>query len=127
MPDLPQDEVLAHLLFGESMKQLTPIQIAEIGAALAELSGATGGGNPLNAIRKGLGLDRLNVGGGTNGAGASVEAGRYVAKGVYVGAKQGDQRRRRHPGAGAGRSHPASEIANHAWYRRRLGAGRDAG
>ena len=68
VPDLPQDEVLAHLLFGESMKQLSPIQIAEIGAALAELSGVTGGGNPLNGIRKGLGLDRLSVGGGTNGA-----------------------------------------------------------
>jgi translocation and assembly module TamB len=88
VPDLPQDEVLAHLLFGQSVKQLSAIQIAEIGAALAELSGVTGSGNPLNGIRKGLGLDRLNVGAGTNGAGAAVEAGRYVAKGVYVGAKQ---------------------------------------
>jgi translocation and assembly module TamB len=88
VPDLPQDEVLAHLLFGQSVKQLSAIQIAEIGAALAELSGVTGGANPLNGIRKGLGLDRLNVGAGTNGAGAAVEAGRYVAKGVYVGAKQ---------------------------------------
>jgi translocation and assembly module TamB len=88
VPDLPQDEVLAHLLFGQSVKQLSAIQIAEIGAALAELSGVTGGANPLNGIRTGLGLDRLNVGAGTNGAGAAVEAGRYVAKGVYVGAKQ---------------------------------------
>ncbi len=90
VPDLPQDEVLAHLLFGTSVKDLSAIQLAEIGAALAELSGVTGGGgDPLGAVRKGLGLDRLSVGGGggTN-TGASIEAGRYVARGVYVGAKQ---------------------------------------
>ena len=89
-PELPQDEVLAHLLFGVSLKDLSAVQIAEIGAAVAELSGATGGGGgTLGNIRKGLGLDRLSVGGGGAGTtGASVEAGRYVAKGVYVGAKQ---------------------------------------
>ena len=51
-----------------------------------------GGGeglNPLERVRTGLGLDRLSVGGGTNGSGPTVEAGRYVANGVYVGAKQG--------------------------------------
>ena len=90
VPDLPQDEVLAHLLFGTSVKDLSAIQIAEIGAALAELSGVTGGGSdPLSAVRKGLGLDRLSVGGGSGtGTGATIEAGRYVARGVYVGAKQ---------------------------------------
>ena len=117
VPDLPQDEVLAHLLFGQSMKQLTPIQIAEIGAALAELSGVTGGGNPLNAIRKGLGLDRLNVGGGTNGAGASVEAGRYVANGVYVGAKQSTS------GAGGTQAQVQVDITRHLKLQTTLGTG----
>ncbi len=90
VPDLPQDEVLAHLLFGTSVKDLSAIQIAEIASALAELSGVTGGGgDPLGAVRKGLGLDRLSVGGASgSGTGATVEAGRYVARGVYVGAKQ---------------------------------------
>jgi translocation and assembly module TamB len=89
VPDLPQDEVLAHLLFGQSMSQLSPLQIAEIGAALAEISGLAGSGEgPLGAIRKGLGLDRLSVGSGANGTGTSVSAGRYVAKGVYVGTRQ---------------------------------------
>ncbi len=90
VPDLPQDEVLSHLLFGQSVKDLSTIQIAEIAAALAELSGVTGsGGDPLAAVRKGLGLDRLSVGsGGGTTSGATVEAGRYVARGVYVGAKQ---------------------------------------
>ena len=87
VPSLPQDEVLAHLLFGASVKDLSTVQIAEISAALAELSGVTGGIDPLSAIRKGLALDRLSVGGNST-SGATVEAGRYVSRGVYVGAKQ---------------------------------------
>ena len=90
VPDLPQDEVLAHLLFGTSVKNLSGVQIAEIASALAELSGVTGGGgDPLGAVRKGLGLDRLSVGGGSgSSSGATIEAGRYVARGVFIGAKQ---------------------------------------
>ncbi len=90
VPDLPQDEVLAHLLFGTSVKNLSAVQIAEIASALAELSGVTGGGgDPLGAVRKGLGLDRLSVGGGSGASsGATIEAGRYVARGVFIGAKQ---------------------------------------
>ncbi|APH53344.1 putative Outer Membrane Protein [Granulibacter bethesdensis] len=97
-PELPQDEVLARLLFQSSMASLSPFQLAEIAAALAQLSGATGSGDPLNSVRSALGLDRLSVGGGSqNGAttpnsrtnqGPSVEAGKYVARGIYVGAKQ---------------------------------------
>ena len=89
IPELPQDEVLAHLLFGVSVKQLTTLQIAQIGMAVATLGGVSGGGvNPLMAVQKSLGLDRLSVG-KTATSGASVEAGRYVSSRVYVGAKQG--------------------------------------
>ncbi len=93
-PPLPQDEVLAELLFGRPASQLGPFQYAEIAAALAELSGNSSGINPLDRVRKGLGLDRLSVGGGSNtngssSSGATLEAGKYVANGVYVGAKQG--------------------------------------
>lgn len=85
-PELPQDEILAHLLFGQSVKQLSPFQVAEIAQAVASLSGA-GGPNPLASVRKGLGLDRLTVGSAASGGGATAEAGKYVANGVYVGTK----------------------------------------
>jgi translocation and assembly module TamB len=93
-PSLPQDEILARLLFGEPASQLTALQLAQIGAALASLSGVGGSGpNPLAKVQKSLGLDRLSFGGGTStsgtqSSGASVEAGRYVSSRVYVGAKQ---------------------------------------
>ena len=93
---MPQDEILARLLFGESASQLTPLQIAQTAAALATLSGVGGSGpNPLARVQKALGLDRLSVGGGgstgapgAQSSGASVQAGRYVSSRVYVGAKQ---------------------------------------
>jgi translocation and assembly module TamB len=88
-PELPQDEVLAQLLFGSSESQLSPFQIASIAATLAEFSGAANGlSDPLEGVRSGLGLDRLSVGGGGSGSTPTLQAGRYVAPGIYVGAKQ---------------------------------------
>ena len=92
-PDLPQDEILAHLLFNSSTSQLSPLQIASIAEALATMSGAGGGFDPLATMRKTLGIDRLSVSSSNSGPGTNsnttVEAGKYVAKGVYVGTKQG--------------------------------------
>ncbi|CAH2600804.1 conserved protein of unknown function [Rhodovastum atsumiense] len=88
-PQLPQDEVLAQLLFGQSATSLGPLQIAQIAQAVAQISGVGGGFDPLNSVRSTLGLDRLTVSGGEGGRGAAVEAGRYVAPGLYVGARQG--------------------------------------
>jgi translocation and assembly module TamB len=89
-PDLPQDQILGQLLFGQSTQQLSPFQLAAIAQAAASFGGVGGGGDPLAAVRGGLGLDRLsvNTASGSN-AGATVEAGKYLANGVYVGAKQG--------------------------------------
>jgi translocation and assembly module TamB len=92
-PQLPQDEIVAHLLFQQSVKQLTPLQLASIAQAAAAMGGIGGGFNPLGAVRRTLGLDRLSVGsvqGGASGneSQTTVEAGRYVTRNVYVGVKQ---------------------------------------
>ncbi len=88
-PPLPQDQVLALILFQQTSTKLSTTQLASLAAALAELSSGGGGGGVLNSVRSTLGLDRLSIGsGGANTTGASVEAGKYVAKGVYVGARQ---------------------------------------
>lgn len=89
-PSFPRDQVLAMLLFGSMTPQLTTAQMASLATALAQVAGGGGGFDPLIKIRGLLGLDRLAVGGGGGVAdgGASVEAGKYITKGVYVGAKQ---------------------------------------
>jgi translocation and assembly module TamB len=96
LPSKPQDEIMALLLFGAPTQQLTPLQLAQVGAALASMSGVGGSNslNPLVKIQKSLGLDRLSIGAGTTNAqtgqdsGASIEAGRYISKRVYIEAKQ---------------------------------------
>jgi translocation and assembly module TamB len=93
----PPDEIMALLLFGVPAAQLTALQVAQVGAALATLSGVGGSGsNPLVKIQKSLGLDRLSVSqattttatGATENTGAAIAAGRYVSKRVYVEGKQ---------------------------------------
>jgi translocation and assembly module TamB len=96
-PGLAPDEIMALLLFGQPAAQLTALQVAQVGAALATLSGVGGsGGNPLTKIQKTLGLDRLNVGtntvatatGGTETQGAAIQAGRYISRRVYIEGRQ---------------------------------------
>ncbi|WP_254073337.1 translocation/assembly module TamB domain-containing protein [Acidisphaera sp. S103] len=87
VPDMPQDEILSQLLFNTSTSKLSALQLAQIAAALASLSGATAGFDPLESLRTGLGLDRLSIGSSSTGA-PTLQAGRYVARGVYVGAQQ---------------------------------------
>jgi translocation and assembly module TamB len=89
-PELPQDEILGQLLFGQSTQQLSPFQLAAIAQATAAFGGLGGGSDPLASVRSGLGLDRLSVNTASgSSSGATVEAGKYVANGVYVSAKHG--------------------------------------
>ncbi len=86
-PPLPSDEILAQLLFAQSSASLSPFQAASLAAALAQIAGLGGGFSPLDSVRNALGLDQLSLGSSNTGA-PSVQAGRYVAPGVYVGASQ---------------------------------------
>jgi translocation and assembly module TamB len=90
VPSLPPDEAMALLLFGKPASGLSAFELAQAAQGLAELTGQTSGTGMLSRLRTGLGLDRLSVGSGS-GANSpiSLEAGRYVAPGVYVGARQG--------------------------------------
>ncbi len=87
-PTLPQDEVLSHLLFSRSVSQLSPLELAQIAEAFAQLGGLSGGFNPLGSLRKSLGLDRLAVGTSASGNGATIEVGKTFGGNIYVGAKQ---------------------------------------
>jgi translocation and assembly module TamB len=123
-PPLPQDEIMARLLFGTNAAQLSAIQLAQIGAALASISGVGGEGlNPLVKIQRSLGLDRLtfgagtttNTGTGTESSGASIAAGRYISKHVYVEAKQTTQ--------GTSQLETDIDLTKHLKLQTRLGNG----
>lgn len=103
VPELPPDEVLARLFFDRPLRELSPFEIAQIAAGLAGTAGIGpgAGGGVLQRLRAGLGLDRLAIGSeadrARSGATAEertspmLEAGRYVADGVYVGVRQGSE------------------------------------
>ena len=91
-PPLPQDEILAQLLFHQSVKQLSPFQVAQVAQAVASFSGIGSGFDPVSAMRRSLGLDKLSIGSASsaNGenSGTSIEAGKYILHNVYLGARQ---------------------------------------
>jgi autotransporter translocation and assembly factor TamB len=87
-PTLPQDEILAQFLFGRSIADLSPLQLAQMAAAAAQLAGGPGGGDLLASIRKGAGLDSL--GATTDAAGnMALQAGRYIGDNLYLGVTTG--------------------------------------
>jgi len=87
-PALPQDEVLAQLIFGRDSASLSPFQIAQLADAVATLSGGQRT-SLFNKLRQGLGVDDLNVGTDENG-GAQVTAGKYINRRTYLELKQGE-------------------------------------
>ncbi|HEY1382836.1 MAG TPA: translocation/assembly module TamB domain-containing protein, partial [Dongiaceae bacterium] len=89
VPEMPQDEILARLLFSKSAGALSPFELLQLAQATADLAGVSSGPGVLDKIRQNTGLDRLSLEQSEGAAGPSLSAGRYVAKGVYVGVSQG--------------------------------------
>lgn len=84
-PALPEDELLARLLFGSSITDISAPEAVQLAAALASLRGG-GGLDPINALRGVIGLDRLRIveGNQTTGQGTSIAAGKYITRNTYV-------------------------------------------
>lgn len=84
-PALPEDELLARLLFGSSITDISAPEAVQLAAALASLRGS-GGLDPINALRGAIGLDRLRIveGNQTTGQGTSIAAGKYITRSTYV-------------------------------------------
>lgn len=86
VPALPEDEVLSRVLFGSSVTNLSAPEALQLAGALATLRGGNGGLNPINAVRKGLGIDRLRIlpADVARGRKTSIAAGQYIGDRVYV-------------------------------------------
>lgn len=85
-PAMPEDELLSRLLFGSSITDLSAPEALQLAAAVASLRGGDGGLNPINAVRKAAGLDRLRIlpADSITGQGTSVAAGKYITRRTYV-------------------------------------------
>ncbi|MEA2039543.1 MAG: translocation/assembly module TamB domain-containing protein [Thermodesulfobacteriota bacterium] len=97
-PPLPQDEIMAQILFGQSVAKLNTFQALQLAYSVNELAGGYGP-DVIGKTRDLLGLDRLGFSGGdqdgrNNGDdsddsnGPSITLGKYVTDRVYVGIEQ---------------------------------------
>ncbi|QFR34998.1 hypothetical protein GBB76_02585 [Ancylobacter sp. TS-1] len=85
-PTLPQDEVIARLLFGRSAGSLNAGQALQLAQIAAQFSGGAG---VLENLRRSLGVDSLDIGANAEGTGGQIGVGRRINDNIYLGVRQG--------------------------------------
>jgi translocation and assembly module TamB len=88
-PPYPTDEILAHLLFGRRLNQITPVQAVQLADALNTLRGSEGL-DLLGRTRKLLGVDELTIGETEETEEKpSLKIGKYLSENVYIQVESG--------------------------------------
>ena len=82
-PAYPDDEVLSRVLFGRSVSELSPLEAAQLAAALSSAATGRGGFDVFDRLRNAVGVDRLSLRTGASGA-PIVTGGRYIDENVYL-------------------------------------------
>ncbi len=85
-PQLPQDELLSRILFGTSITNLSAPEAIQLASAVAALNSGTGSLDPINALRRAVGLDRLRIlpADIATGQKTAIAAGKYITRKLYV-------------------------------------------
>jgi translocation and assembly module TamB len=86
-PPLPEDEIMAHVLFGKDLSTITPLQAVQIGMAIHSMNSQDSGKgfNFMESTRDALGVSTLEWREEGSGEGkAELAAGKYLNSGVYI-------------------------------------------
>lgn len=83
VPALPQDELLAMILFGRSMREISPLQAVALAQATAEMTGVGSDLDVLGAVKSRLGLQEVDVRKDEEDE-TSVGVGGYVGGKYYI-------------------------------------------
>ena len=85
-PALPQDELLSRILFGTSITNLSAPEALQLASAVAALQSGSGNLDPINALRKAIGLDRLRIVPAdiATGQKTAIAAGKYITRKLFV-------------------------------------------
>ncbi|GEM_PF-1223840 len=120
VPAMPQDEVMARILFGTSMGQITPFQAIQLKNTFDRFTGKGGGGfDPLGKIRSATGLDDVRVGMDSEGQ-STVGVGKYLTDKVYLEFEQGQA-------AGSGNAKIEVELTPSISAESKIGQNSEAG
>jgi translocation and assembly module TamB len=85
-PPLPQDELLSRILFGTSITNLSAPEALQLASAVTALQSGSGSLDPINALRKAVGLDRLRIvpADVATGQKTAIAAGKYIRRKLFV-------------------------------------------
>ena len=85
-PQLPQDELLSRILFGTGITNLSAPEAIQLATAVAALNSGSGGLDPINAVRRAVGLDRLRIlpADVATGQKTAISAGKYLGRKLFV-------------------------------------------
>lgn len=85
-PALPEEEILARLLFGGSVTSLSATDALQLAAALTALQGGGGGLDPIGELRRSIGLDQLRIISADPliGRGTGIALGKNIGSSLYV-------------------------------------------
>ncbi|MBA2727290.1 MAG: translocation/assembly module TamB [Parachlamydiaceae bacterium] len=91
-PQLSEKEILCRMLFGRGTGEITPFQGSELTESINKMK-SQGGEGPsfLSTFKKTMGLDRIEIshGAGVDNEEISLQVGKYLTPGVFIGVKKG--------------------------------------
>jgi translocation and assembly module TamB len=82
VPELPEDEILARLLFGRDITEISALQALQLANAVRVLSGQSGEG-VVGRLRRDFGLDDLDLATSDDGE-VGLRAGKYISDNAYT-------------------------------------------
>jgi translocation and assembly module TamB len=104
VPDLPQDEILARILFGKRSSALSEFESIHLARSALQLTGIGSGPDVLGGVRSRFGLDLIDIQHrDADGGGSTLNLRRRIAEGIRLGVQQGLQ-------AGSGRATVELEL-----------------
>jgi translocation and assembly module TamB len=104
VPELPQDEILARILFGKRSDSLSALESIELARSAFLLTGVGTGRDVVGGVGNRLGLDRINIRQkGTGSGGSAMNLRRRITEGISLGVQHGLR-------AGSGRATVGLEL-----------------
>ncbi|MGE0664966.1 MAG: translocation/assembly module TamB domain-containing protein [Sphingomonadales bacterium] len=91
-PEMPQDEIISRVLFGEGKQNLSAFEAAQLAAAVASLGSSGSGLDVIGKLRGAFSLDRLTVGtldrpgadDEDNAGKPVIRGGKYITDSIYI-------------------------------------------
>lgn len=87
VPTLPDDEILAFIIFGKAVQNITPVEAIQLATAVQTLRGGSNAIDPIGSARDILKVDTLSIESDTTDSGESgvnVGMGKYLNENVYL-------------------------------------------